>query len=193
MTFLWIIGHLYIPGTHFIGPTLFEKQFVYFPGLHRFAAVAASFFAYSVVAPHAGQFKTVIGITGETMQGLLPAVDASLLLTTAWIALFVLGLTRLYRSGDRFVYWLVCAGLSSHLLLHLIYGEETFLYSLHWVPLLIVAASYACRGRLRLLSLALVVLLTAGIGLSNERRLHEALGDLAVRDAIGVSGSAIPK
>lgn len=45
--------------------------------------------------------------------------------------------------------------------LHSFYGSnESFMYSLNWMPLLIVISSFASRGRLRLLVLGVAVLLT---------------------------------
>ena len=184
MTFLWIIGHLYVPGSRFIGPTLFEKQFIYLPTVHRVLGVLASFGGYSIVAPKAGPFVNVAGTPGRTFQDVLPALDASLLLLVAWLVLLGVGAWSLYRSGDRFLARLLGCWLGAQLLLHIVYGEETFLYSLHWIPSLILVASCACRRRMRVPILIAAACLALATGISNERRVQEVVAELVAQGTL---------
>ena len=48
-------------------------------------------------------------------------------------------------------------------LLHVLYGEETLLYSLNWMPVLVIVAAYAFQriGRLRWPAMALFAVLLA--------------------------------
>ena len=48
------------------------------------------------------------------------------------------------------------------LALHLVYGEETFLYSLHWIAPLVILASFALKTRFKTLVMAGVLVLIAG-------------------------------
>ncbi|AKJ31073.1 hypothetical protein [Caldimonas brevitalea] len=87
-----------------------------------------------------------------------------------WAALLALGLLRVCRRGAlppgfRLV---LVGGLVGQWALHAVYGEETFLYALHFLPLLVVLASLAFdlpAGR-PMLSAALFALLATLVGLS---------------------------
>lgn len=56
-----------------------------------------------------------------------------------WLSLLMLGLVALRRvqtlSGFRLA---LLGSLSFQLVLHAVYGDETFLYSLHWLPMLVL-------------------------------------------------------
>ncbi len=92
-----------------------------------------------------------------------------------WLVLFSMGFWQLlFGTTAGRTRLLVGVLLAGQLVLHLIYGEETFLYSLHFLPLLIVTAALAGRGRFRrqVLVLAATVLILAGI--NNMSRFREA-------------------
>jgi hypothetical protein len=59
--------------------------------------------------------------------------------------------------------------------LHLLYGVEIFLYSLHWLPLLVVMAALASLSPLRPLALALAFGLLVAISVNNVQHLHHAV------------------
>lgn len=61
------------------------------------------------------------------------------------------------------------------------YGNETFLYSLHWVPLLVVVAALGMRTRLRPIALALAAVAVIAMLVSNTRRF-----ELAASAAAGI-------
>ncbi len=178
MTSVWIVGHVFVSGVRFIGPTLFEKSFVSFPSLRRMGGVITSFLGYPIAAPNTSPYKTLAGLQGITCQGMLPAFDLSSLILAIWATVLCLGAMNLWRSEDRIPVRLLGGWLISQLLLHIIYGEETFLYSLHWVPSLIVVASFACRGRKRVPVLIGVACLALAAGYSNEVREHAAIARL---------------
>ena len=69
--------------------------------------------------------------------------------------------------------WLLT--LAGQFLLHLVYGRETFLYSLHFMPLLVVAAASATLSRLRPAAVALTVALIVCVGINNVRQLSAAV------------------
>ena len=59
---------------------------------------------------------------------------------------------------------------------HLAYGgEETFLYSLHWIPLLIVVASWSTLTRARPLALVLAGMLVVCVAVNNTRQFSGAV------------------
>jgi hypothetical protein len=80
-----------------------------------------------------------------------------------WIVL--LGLAVAY-SASKFVrcsglYLAVALVAAGQVVLHTIYGSETFLYSAHYAPVLILFSAYACRTRFRRIAVALAVALLA--------------------------------
>lgn len=94
-----------------------------------------------------------------------------------WIGLVIYGAASLRRAWrlSRF-FWFVAASLGGQILLHLLYGEETFLYALHFVPLLLVLASGALLANQRSGSkLAAVAALTVFAAVSNASHLTSAL------------------
>ena len=63
-----------------------------------------------------------------------------------------------------------------HLALHLVYGgEETFLYSLHWLPLLVVIAAFGTMTRARAVARVLAAALVACATVNNQRQFTQAV------------------
>ncbi len=60
-----------------------------------------------------------------------------------------------------------------------IYGEETFLYTLHIAPLLVCLAALATNTRLRTVALGSAALLVVLLAFHNSRELAEALSFFA--------------
>jgi hypothetical protein len=98
----------------------------------------------------------------------------------AWLALLALGLWALFtlRSLGRFRFVLGVA-LLGQLALHTVFGNETFLYVLDWVPtlVLVVAMASLTRWRWAVLGLSGVFILSAGI--HNQAELNAVLKTLA--------------
>jgi hypothetical protein len=178
LSLFWIVGHIYVPGAVYIGPTLFEKTFVYVPTLKRVAGVLLSFAGYSMVAPTANDFTTYNGPRGLSVQGVWPSLDLTGCILLAWFVLLGYGCWASYRLGERFVFRLLTAWLAGQLILHTVYGEETFLYSLHWTPFLIMTAAAGCRGRTRVPAVVFAALLAIMSGFSNYTHLHAAIEHL---------------
>ncbi len=92
--------------------------------------------------------------------------------TVLWCTILALGTWATLRRGSlRRVRIVVVGSLVGQALLHLFYGEETFLYSLHFLPLLVVIAALGTRTRLRLVVLAAAVALLPMLAISNARQL----------------------
>lgn len=85
-----------------------------------------------------------------------------------WLGLIVFGVWGLCvdKQNSRLKRALALT-LTGQLALHLLYGPETFLYALHFGPLLIVTAVFGSFTRARRLVLALTVALTVCAGLNN--------------------------
>lgn len=94
-----------------------------------------------------------------------------------WIPLLALGLWGLFSAGRhgrlRVVLGLTLIG---QLLLHLIYGAgETFIYALHFGPLLVVLTALSVLTPARKLGLTLAALLVLCAGVNNVLQLNKAV------------------
>jgi hypothetical protein len=98
-----------------------------------------------------------------------------------WVILLVRGIWSLVRMTEHRQLRPVLAGvLVGQLGLHLLYGDETFLYSLHWTPLLIVVAAMSTLTRGRRLALALCGGLIVAAAINNVSQLHAAASYFAM-------------
>lgn len=98
----------------------------------------------------------------------------------AWIILLLAGgyaMVSLQRL-NRFRLMLVIA-LVGQLALHLVYGEETFLYTMNWMPLLVAIAALATLTRLRWVVLPTACLLFVSASQHNYAELKLAFDTLA--------------
>ncbi len=104
--------------------------------------------------------------TGTTW-GFIPVV--------LWVGLVAAGiLAGLQLRDGRRHRTVLGVTLAGQLLLHSFYGEETFLYSLHWLPLLVLVASFGARTRFRPLILVMAVGLTALACVNNFQQFRVA-------------------
>lgn len=100
----------------------------------------------------------------------------------AWSALLVVGLGTVWAERrDEPLALALLLFLGGQLLLHLAYGaSETFLYSLHWLPSLVLAGAFAARGRGRVPALVVAASLAA-LALVRNLLLVGGVVDAAVR------------
>jgi len=95
--------------------------------------------------------------------------------TGLWALLLGLGAWTLATRASSIRRPLLLA-LGGHLLVYAIYGEETFLYTLHIAPLLVcVAALPTTNTRLRMVALGSAALLTVLLAIHNAASLAAAL------------------
>lgn len=175
-TGLWILqrivftnsGFPFQPGT-FIG----EKKFISTPSGGIFAVLSA-FFYQTMVMP-ATQFVD-FPLRPDWVK-----LDANILAPTSgsvwgnaaifsWTALLILGLWAFFTVKQQNKLRLVLGlTLVAQLAMHSIYGvEETFIYSLHFLPLLLTLVAFSLLSRLRFLGLILVTILIVSAGMNNR-------------------------
>ena len=117
--------------------------------------------------------------TTLSFQSTIPqtVLDGNLPYTMALLALLVIlvaAALQIIKHPDRFSISL-CAILSGQVILHLWYGEETFLYALHFAPLLVVVCAHAVRKRSNMvIRAAMIVLIFAGT-YNNVSRFFDAI------------------
>jgi hypothetical protein len=93
-----------------------------------------------------------------------------------WTILLAIGVWGLATARERVKLRLVLGGtLLGQMALHSIYGEETFLYSLHFAPLLLGVAAMGVHTRLRPIVLALAICLIFTAGANNFSQLSKAI------------------
>ncbi|NMF60554.1 hypothetical protein [Pseudanabaena yagii] len=185
-TGLWILqrivftnsGFPFQPGT-FIG----EKKFIATPSGGILSFLSA-FFYQTMVMP-ATQFGD-FAIRPDWIKieaNLLAPASGSLWGTAAivsWTALLGLGLwafaTIKQHNKLRIVLGLT---LLAQLGMHSIYGaDETFIYSLHFIPLLLTVVAFSLLTRLRIISLILAVILIVSAGINNRTQFTTIAANL---------------
>jgi len=143
--------------------------------------VAIVFFCHAVVMP-AVQAVPRYGLDLPPILSVQHAdIGSSGLLgwtaTVLWLALLAAGLWGLATaSGEAKLRLLLAVAIGGQLVLHLLYGPETFLYALHYAPLLILAAAWSIRTRIAWACRIVALLLVAAAAINNVRQLQTAIG-----------------
>jgi len=81
--------------------------------------------------------------------------------------------------------------LLGQLSLHLLYGDETFLYALHWVPLLVIVGGFGALASPRWVWLGLAGLLLASTTVNNGLKFSQAT-QMVSRAVLNCSSEPIP-
>jgi hypothetical protein len=186
-TGLWILqrivftnsGFPFQPGT-FIG----EKKFISAPSDGGIPAFVAAFFYKTVVMPAIQLVDSPIRpdwIKLETNP--LSPGSGGLWGTTAviaWTGLIGLGIWAFFVHRQQSKLRLVLgATLLLQFLMHSIYGvEETFIYALHFVPLLLTLVAFSLLTRLRWLSLGLAIVFIVSAGFNNKAQFNQVTASL---------------
>lgn len=90
-----------------------------------------------------------------------------------WSVLLLLGLAGLGAlRHQRRLRLLLLGTLAGQLALHLVYGDHTFLYALHWMPFLVIVAALSTLTRARPLALALCAALIVAMTLNNATQFR---------------------
>ncbi|RST56065.1 hypothetical protein [Variovorax sp. MHTC-1] len=103
---------------------------------------------------------------------------AGMLALGLWTLLLAAGTHGLLRSPQWHVFGKVLGlTLAAQVVLHLVYGEETFLYAAHFLPLLMALAVFAARSLPGPVA-ACIALLTAGLAAFNNVAMYETAARL---------------
>jgi hypothetical protein len=101
--------------------------------------------------------------------GLMPSVGLVL-----WLGLLVLGTLGARQFLVPAMRWWLGGMIASQLMLHLMFGDETFLYSMHFAPLLVIVAACSALGAGRRLALPLAIAAIVVLGAHNVRQFDAA-------------------
>jgi hypothetical protein len=159
--------------------------------------IARAELVHSIVAPQITEIdrETAKGRQLLTMQrsGIGSSGPIGLACSIAWLTLLAVGFYAMIMkpANDRFrnVLGLTLLG---QLALHLIFGTETFLYTLHFAPLLVITAAGACFTRFRWPVLAVAALLAVGLAVNNVQQLRHAVSRLDPAVITAPSSAAAP-
>jgi hypothetical protein len=180
---IWAVQRILFPSAPFFFGYSNEDRFVLPAASGGPGPITRALLFHTMVMPH-------IDLIPEPKWGTVMSVQHSsigssgawgITATLLWSALLVATLFGLFSSrADRRLRVVLGATLAGQVLLHLVYGEETFLYALHVGPLLILsAASAAASSTWRRLILVLAVALAIAAFVNNASQLRTALGFFA--------------
>ncbi|WP_374877063.1 DUF6080 domain-containing protein [Microseira sp. BLCC-F43] len=174
---LWGVQKFIFPSAEFFIGDREERSYIYKPTFGSLLQVLQSFFAHTMVMPaiqiaHNNKDWSIM-LTQRSFPG-----SASLwgsIAVVLWMALLGLGLWGFFSTRKhgklRIVLGLTLLG---QLALHAVYGSETFLYSLHFLPLLVVLAAWSTQTPARPIALVLAGMLVLTAGVNNSSQLIKA-------------------
>jgi hypothetical protein len=174
ITVLWTVERVIMPTAQFFTAVAGEREFIRGLTPSEIIHTAVAVASHTVVAPKPievtsfGREEGVMGpfwTKGLSIQSVWPGSESitGVSLAILWLSILALGIVTLARESSTPIARPLLAFLFLQLLLHVLYGAETILYSLDWMPILLIVSMYAFRrlGRIRWLGLLLFVALTA--------------------------------
>lgn len=179
---LWLVQRVIFPNSGlpfqpktFIG----EKKFMTGPGADSILSALGSFAYQTMVMPAIRLSESLLRPewVKPEVNTLAPGSGGfwGMVAAIAWTGLLLLGVWAFFTTKRhpklRIVLGLTIVG---QLLIHSVYGTgETFLYALHFAPLLLAVMAFVSLTRLRLVGLALACLLIVSAGINNRSQFNQ--------------------
>lgn len=180
VTLLWLLEKELFPSAEFFIGNSGETSYMFREEAGGLWRKLVAFFSFSMVMP---DIELVVRTPNSpewkifSIQHALPWSGSLLggVAVLSWFVLLCTGLWNLF-IGSLSVRMRLSIGLIllGQLSLHLVYGEETFLYALHYLPLLVVVAALGALSRFRRIVLFFVVVLICTAGTNNILQFHKA-------------------
>jgi hypothetical protein len=177
ITLLWSLQKALMPTAEFFTAVAGERHYVHRLSPGVFLHTGITFVFHSVIAPAVqetssfGETEDPIGPVwnmGLTFQNSWPGSGSGFgaIAAVLWIALLILGTIALIRERTTGISKAILIYLVLQFLLHVLYGVETFMYALDWMPILILVAVYGFQqlGRARWPA---IILFTAVLAINN--------------------------
>jgi hypothetical protein len=175
---LWGVQRLAFPHSRYIATESSRlTRFMHVPSAHRIQDASRAFFVHTMVMPqlqikNRGELQKVLSVQQSRVGsahawGHVAAVSWILLLLAGILATF----TAIRQSPLMRV---VVVSTALQLGLHIVFGGETFLYSMHFLPLLILFVVPATRSRFRVPILALSIIVAITSAINNQRQFSTA-------------------
>ncbi len=177
---LWSVEKKIFPEARFFFDFNREGHFMLLDGSGGFFHVIKSFVYHTMIMPAIYNFDKFNHPDWPLMlTQLSPAGSATVwgkYACVLWTALLMLGTWALFFSKKNLKFRMVLGlMLAAQLGMHIVYGDETFLYSLHFVVLLVPLAALSCLTRLRIVTIALTGLLIPCLWLNNVAQFNQVL------------------
>lgn len=156
-----------------------EAACIYSPTLERSAQVLTGVLSSSMVAPKVT--ADTVNDTGWPVLSVQKSVPGSSgwiggMANVLWLGLTCIGAAALFLVSElKNARIVIGAVIGGQIALHLVYGGETFLYSLHFLPLLVIVGAFGTRTRWRTVSLTIAGLLVPLLLLNNFGQFGAAL------------------
>jgi hypothetical protein len=180
---LWAVQKAAFPSAQFFLDVRTEAKYTFMPKSAGLSYVLSSFVFHVMAMPAIGETNLdtrdpevwpTIMVTQMSPPGsgsLWGAVAVVL-----WGVLLGLGVWALFTAGSHRRLRLVLGlSLLGQFALHAVYGDETFLYAMHFGPLLVVVAAFSTLTRMRTFGLALAGTLAICAGINNGLQFGTAL------------------
>ncbi len=177
---LWLLEKKFFPSAEFFIGNSGETSYMFREEAGGLWRKLVAFFSFSMVMP---DIELVVRTVNSpewkifSIQHALPWSGGLLggVAVLSWFVLLCTGLWNLF-TGSLSVRMRLSIGLIllGQLSLHLVYGEETFLYALHYLPLLVVVAALGTLSGSRRIVLFFVVFLICTAGTNNILQFHKA-------------------
>jgi hypothetical protein len=194
VSMLWSLQKVIFPETAYFFPPSrwWVSSFLETPTLGRITQVVQVLLSHTMVMP---EINVIPGAGlhpfGFPSAERVMSVQRSLagtggvwgaLATLAWVGLAGLGAwaARVAPSGVGQLCLLI---LACQLALHVVFGPETFLFTMHVLPLLVVLAAGVAFTRLRFVGLALAVVVVVAGGVNNWGKFNKAVAVVNELDA----------
>lgn len=133
----------------------------------------------TIVLPRINLLKNDFAIGSKMSVALSPPGSASVwgsIAVVLWIALFSLGVWALFSLKQNRKFRIVLGlSLLGQLALEILYGDERFVHSIHFLPFLIVVAALSTLTRARVLALVLAGALVVTAGINNSLQFSKAV------------------
>jgi hypothetical protein len=181
---LWGLQKIIFPATPFFLPDREEADYLL---LSSPGSVLQSFFFHTLVMPaiqvqarprHVSPDAKYVLVTQSSAPG--SAGPWGMTGVIAWAGLLALGLFGLWTLSDlAIVRFVLLTSVVGQLCLHLLYGAETFLYSLHFAPLLVVIAACSTLTPARPVARALGSVAVVSFLMNNVHQFQAAV-DLVI-------------
>lgn len=186
VTLLTALTKYIFPNTNLFLNLSSEAKFITTPLSGGPFHVAGAFFYHSLIMPAihwiANPYPDIAGSVWPVIMSVQNSALGSAgpwgrVAVVLWTALLMIGVWALFfLKEQRKLRLVVGLLLSGQLGLHIFYGEETFLYSLDFVILLVLLAALGSLTRLRRVVIGLVIFLIPCIAITNASQFNKALG-----------------
>ena len=176
---LWAVQKIFYPSAGFFLPAAHEIDFVAVEAAGGFTPRSVAFFSHSMVMPAIQLIENSATAKWPSLSVQFSTIGSSgplgLAATGIWLALLTWGVATSFKmQRTRRLHRAVVLIVVGQLLLHLVYGEETFLYSLHWLPLLVLVAATGLLSRRRRLVVVAAAILVVCLAVNNFSRFSFA-------------------